>query len=253
VDSFTYISVLLSIVLGLAITRVLLAFRDLILTRAKVKLYIPTLIWSGIALLIPIQAWWADFAMRKHPNWTFLALLVIMLQAISIYMIAALVLPDISGQSFVDLREHFFAHRSWFFGALLAAVVFSLLKDPALNGHLPHPVDGAFQIAFCAAAILAAIIRSEWFHKLLAPVMGLLFIVYIAFLFGRLDTGSGYRSGLNIDLRCERPVDWTSICNLEQPGMLLSRQGSNKLNVALNTVDLSLLGFALGTVGRVDF
>ena len=45
-DSFTYISVLLSIVLGLAITQVLLGYRGLILTRAKVKLYTPTLIWA---------------------------------------------------------------------------------------------------------------------------------------------------------------------------------------------------------------
>jgi hypothetical protein len=97
-DSFSYLSVILSIVLGLAITQVLLGFRGLILTRAKVKLYAPTLIWALIALLIPIQAWWADFSMRKQTNWTFLALLVIMLQAISIYMIAALILLDISGE-----------------------------------------------------------------------------------------------------------------------------------------------------------
>ena len=50
--------------------------------------------------------------MREHPNWTFLALVVILLQAISIYMAAALVLPDIIGEDFVDLREHFFEHRS---------------------------------------------------------------------------------------------------------------------------------------------
>ncbi|HYY30716.1 MAG TPA: hypothetical protein VE860_22450, partial [Chthoniobacterales bacterium] len=98
-DSFSYLSVILSIVLGLAITQVLLGLRGLILTRAKVKLYPPTLIWAGIALLTPIQAWWADFALRKQPNWTFLALLVIMLQAISIYMIAALVFPDITGEN----------------------------------------------------------------------------------------------------------------------------------------------------------
>jgi hypothetical protein len=41
-DSFSYLSVILSIVLGLAITQVLLGFRGLILTRAKVKLYVPT-------------------------------------------------------------------------------------------------------------------------------------------------------------------------------------------------------------------
>src|SRR5215469_8457058 len=78
-DAFTYITVLLSIVLGLAITQVLLGFRGLILTRAKVKLYSPTLIWAVIVLFVPIQAWWADFTMREHPNWTFLALIVILL------------------------------------------------------------------------------------------------------------------------------------------------------------------------------
>ena len=150
------------------------------------KLYVPTLIWAAIALFVPIQAWWADFTLREHPNWTFFALLVIMLQAISIYMVAALVLPDISGEKFVDLREHFFAHRSWFFGAQLASVVFSLSKTLALYGHLPNRIDTAFEFAFCAVATVAAVTRSEWFHKLLAPAFGLLFAVYIALLFARL-------------------------------------------------------------------
>jgi hypothetical protein len=41
-----------------------MGFRGLILTRAKVKLYSPTLIWAVIALFVPIQAWWADFTMK---------------------------------------------------------------------------------------------------------------------------------------------------------------------------------------------
>lgn len=184
--SFSYLSVLLSIVLGLAITQVLLGFRSLILTRAKVKLYTPTLIWAVIALLMPIQAWWADFAMREQANWTFLALLVIMLQAISVYMVAALVLPDISGEDLVDLRKHFFAHRSWFFGALLAIVVFSLSKDLALHGHLPNRINRVFQFGFCAASLVGMVTRSEWFHQLMAPAMGLAFVVYIVVLFTRL-------------------------------------------------------------------
>jgi hypothetical protein len=48
--------------------------------------------------------------MRAHANWTFLALLLVMLQAISMYMVAALVLPDVTGDVIVDLREHYFAH-----------------------------------------------------------------------------------------------------------------------------------------------
>ena len=87
------------------------------------KIYVPTLIWAGLALLIAIQVWWASFGMRVHANWTFVALLVIVLQAISVYMVAALVLPDVTGDALVDLRQHHFAHRSWFFAALFGCVL----------------------------------------------------------------------------------------------------------------------------------
>jgi len=186
VESFSYLSVLLSIVLGLAITQVLQGFRGLILTRAKVKLYPPTVIWAGFALLLAIQAWWAGFSMRTHANWTFVALLVIMLQTISIYMVAALVLPEVAGDALVDLRDHYFAHRSWFFGAAFGSAFFSLAKDLALYGRLPGQMDSIFLSIFGVAAIVGAFTRQEWFHKLMAPAMGLLFLLYIALLFARL-------------------------------------------------------------------
>jgi hypothetical protein len=185
-DSFSYLSVLLSIILGLAITQVLLGFRGLILTRAKVKLYLPTIIWAGLALLIAIQAWWASFGLRTRASWTFLGFIMIVLQAISVYMATAVVLPDITGDSIIDLRDHYFAHRSWFFAFMLLGVVFSAAKELALTGHLPGRLNGEFHVIFVLTAILAAIIRQRWFHELLAPVFALLFLLYIALLFGRL-------------------------------------------------------------------
>ena len=185
-ESFDYLSVLLSIILGLAITQVLLGFRGLILTRARVKLYLPTLIWAGLALLIAVQVWWASFGMRRHENWTFLALFVIVLQAISVYMVAALVLPDVTGDAVVNLRQHYFAHRSWFFAALFAAVFFSAMKDLVLAGRVIGGINAEFHVIFAAAVVVAAITRREWFHNLLAPAVGLVFFVHIALLFARL-------------------------------------------------------------------
>jgi hypothetical protein len=48
---------------------------------------------AGLALLIAVQAWWASFGLRTRGNWTFLAFIVIVLQAISVYMATAIVLP----------------------------------------------------------------------------------------------------------------------------------------------------------------
>jgi hypothetical protein len=185
-ESFNYLSVLLSIILGLAITQVLLGFRGLILTRAKVKLYLPTVIWAGLALLIAIQAWWASFGLRMRASWTFLGFMVIVLQAVSVYMTTAVVLPDITGDSLVDLRDHYFAHKSWLFGFMLSSVGFSAAKEFALTGHLPGRLNGEFHVIFALTAMVAAIIRREWVHKLLAPVFAVLFLLYITLLFGRL-------------------------------------------------------------------
>jgi hypothetical protein len=182
----SYLSVLLSIVLGLAITQVLQGLRGLILTRAKVKRYLLTLIWAGLVLVMAIQAWWASFNLRLRTHWTFLAFFVVVLQAISVYMAAALVLPDLTGEVTIDLREHYFAHRRWFFGALAGGIVFSAAKELALRGHLPGRMNGVFHVLFGLAAIVGVIARREGFHQLLAPAVGLLFLLYIALLFTRL-------------------------------------------------------------------
>jgi hypothetical protein len=186
VESFNYLSVLISIILGLAIAQILQGVRGLVLTRSKVKRYTPTVIWTGVALLIAIQGWWASFSMHQQANWNFLALLTIVLQATSVYMVAALVLPDAKGDNTVDLREHYFAHRHWFFGALLGSIVFSLLKEFVLYGRLPHPLDLGFQLAFGFIAIMAMLQQREWLHKLLAPASAVLLFLYIGLIFRNL-------------------------------------------------------------------
>jgi hypothetical protein len=122
-----------------------------------VKLYIPTLIWAGLTLLIAIQGW--------SRRWSS---------------------PDISGEATVDLRQHYFAHKSWLFGSLFVSIVFSAAKDFALTGHMIGGTNAGFHVIFGLAAIVAAITRQEWFHKLLAPAVALLFFLYIALLFARL-------------------------------------------------------------------
>jgi hypothetical protein len=86
----------------------------------------------------------------------------------------------------VDLRQHYFAHKSWLFGSLFVSIVFSAAKDFALTGHMIGGTNAGFHVIFGLAAIVAAITRQEWFHKLLAPAVALLFFLYIALLFARL-------------------------------------------------------------------
>jgi heme A synthase len=60
------------------------------------------------------------------------------------------------------------------------------LKELVLYGRLAHPLDLGFQLAFGVIAITAMLQGWEWLHKLLAPISGVLFLIYIALIFRRL-------------------------------------------------------------------
>ncbi len=185
-DQFSYLSVLLSIILGLAITQVLKGFRGILLTRARVRFYWPTMVWSITLLLMFVQGWWAMFTMRDMTSWTFAAFGVILLQTVLYYMLAAIVFPDFFGNEPIDLREHYFVHVRWFMGLMMGLLATSFVKSYVLDGRPPAPIDSAFHVFFFTASLLAALTRREWFHKVQA--LGAFFgmAAYIFVLFQRL-------------------------------------------------------------------
>ncbi len=185
-DQFSYLSVLLSIILGLAITQVLKGFRGMLLTRARVRFYWPSVMWSCTLLLIFVQSWWAMFYMRNVQGWTFPTFGIVVLQTIVEYMLGAIVLPDFFGTEPVDLHEHYYAHRRLFFGLVVLLLVISLGKSLVIDGQLPEPVDTGFQLGFMAVSVLAIVTAREWFHRAQAIIAIVGLAAYIVVLFLRL-------------------------------------------------------------------
>jgi hypothetical protein len=51
-DEFSYLSVLISVILGLAVTQILKGFRGILLSRARVRIYWPVIASAAFLLLI---------------------------------------------------------------------------------------------------------------------------------------------------------------------------------------------------------
>src|SRR3954469_14089882 len=96
-DEFGYLSVLLSIIIGLALAEILQGLRRRMLTDAPVQMYWPTKLWVGTLLLVCTQTWWAMFDLRQRHQWEFGQFLVLLLHSILLYLAAGIVLPEISG------------------------------------------------------------------------------------------------------------------------------------------------------------
>jgi hypothetical protein len=177
--------VLLSIVIGLAITQVLQGLRVLMLSRETARLYAPSLIWTALVLLIATQMWWSSFGLHDQQDWTFGLYGLILLQVGLFYLASGLVLPDLRPDN-IDLEADYFRNRRWFFGLLAAAAIVSVVKDVALEGRLPDTPNLSFHIILVCSCIGAILTRNRRYHAVLAPVSMVLFVGYIALLFARL-------------------------------------------------------------------
>jgi hypothetical protein len=185
-DEFSYLSVLLSVILGLAVTQILKGFRGLVLARAQVRLYWPAIAWAFLWLLACVQSWWAMFGMRGIQNWTFEQFSVVLLQTVLTYMVAGLIFPDLFGSEPIDLKTNFYAHRRWLFLLALGVILISVAKDVVLSGTLPSATNLTFHAVFGATLLIGAITPNERYHQLM-PVVGIaLFIFYIVVLFARI-------------------------------------------------------------------
>jgi len=186
-DACSYLSVLTSIILGLAIQQVLLGYRALILSRQRVKFYAPPLIWSVLLLFMVAQHWWASFGLADHQDWSFGSFATILVQTALIYMMAAIVLPDIPIDQPIDLRDHYYREAPAFFGLAVAVVVWSVFREYMLEGALLEPLNLLFHALFGGLATLAMLVRRPRLHEALVVLMMLLFVSYVGLLFTRLE------------------------------------------------------------------
>lgn len=184
--AFEYLSVLLSVILGLAITQILEGYRALLLARARVRMHWPSLLWTVLLLLFVAQSWWASFGLERQAEWRFTTFLVILLQMGLTYLLAALVLPDVPEAGAVDLPAHYERQRRPFFACLLLVVLTSLVKEWMLEGRLAEPLNLAFHLLLAGVAVGGAATRRNAVHLGLALFVAIIFAAYVAVLFARL-------------------------------------------------------------------
>lgn len=182
-DAYSYLSVLLSIVLGLAITQLLGGFAAMVRARGRTTMYWPVPVQMAATFLISVQTWWALFALHAREQWTFASFLVVLMQPVMLYLMAAFIAPDFSGEAHVDLREAYYRESRWFFGAGVVAVLISLMKTLVFTGRLPNHTDLAGHVVFIVGGLAGLISKNEIVHKALAPLMLLTYSAYIALLF----------------------------------------------------------------------
>jgi hypothetical protein len=183
--AFEHISVLISIVIGFAITTLLSGAVRLVHRRDSVIWYWPSAVWMVTLLIIDVQVWWSRFGWRNLQTWSFATFIAMLLVPIGAYVLSALVVAE-PAELPIDLHKEYFFRRQVFFGVLFATLVASYLPDVLTSGTLGNPVDASMKAVMMTLTASAMLTKDERYHKFLAIAALAIFCCYVAILFARI-------------------------------------------------------------------
>jgi len=184
-DAFNYLSVLISIILALGMTRVLAGVGEMLQARARRRIYWVHVVWIVNLFLYLVVAWWIFYRWRNQQPWTFFLFIFVLISPTILFLVSLLLFPPESAlDEFIDYKQHFYAnHRAFFvLFALFTPIDFvdSLLKGVAHFIAL-GPQYLISNTLYFVGLTTAAITRNQRYHEIFA-VFFLIQTVVISFL-----------------------------------------------------------------------
>jgi len=185
-DAFSYLSVLLSIIIGLGMSHLLGAMVRLIHNRSRTALYWPSIVWAGNLFLLLTLVWWADFNLTRHEHWTFPIFLCTLSVPAAIYAASGLVLPASEVETAADMRLAYDENRRWFFSLIFLAIALSFVQTYLLDGRIALDVDAQLKACILVVTLVPIFTKANIIAKIVAAINLAWVLAYIALLFYNL-------------------------------------------------------------------
>jgi putative Mn2+ efflux pump MntP len=177
-SAFEYLSVFISIILGLAVVHLLGGVSLIIDQRVRARLDAIHLLWVMNMFTLITWVWWGNWQLNDVVAFSSVHYIAMVLFSVVVYLMCGLLFP-VRGKEVEDFHEQFEMNRSRFFYLGLALSVAALLKGHVDRQVLEEPdtLERAIALGIVAASfVLAAHTRHRHFHTLLAVLFLLLLL-----------------------------------------------------------------------------
>lgn len=189
IEVFQHIRVVMSIVLGLGLTRLLTGLARFIQHPRQHKAYPVHIGWALTMLLTLVHFWWWEFRLIDLQHWTFEVYLFLITYTILLFFLCTLLFPD-SVSEYSGYEEFFISRRKWFFSIFAVTILFdvadTMIKGPAHYAAFAteYLVRVPTYMALCAIAIWTP---NRQFHQVFVAGSLVYQITWITRLFNSLS------------------------------------------------------------------
>lgn len=168
ISPFEYVSILVSIILGLGIAQLLSALADLLYHFKHIKWYWPHLIWVVFILFLHIQDWFITYQLKYIAEWTVPKLGFVLLYPIMLFLSAKMLLPTNTNEETTDMKQFYYSQFRIIFVLMAVCILLSVFFNVYLLNRSWN--EQLILFVFFGNVVLMAITNtpSDRWHKGLA-------------------------------------------------------------------------------------
>ena len=181
-DAFNYVAVLVSIVVGLGVTRVMSGLSEVMQSANRRNTYWVHALWLFSLFCLLMLNWWLLYRWRNAPSWNFFLFVWVTIPGILMYLATAILFPgELETTGSPTWRDYYYKNRRGFFFVLGSIAPLDVV-DTLLKGRAHFFAQSPFYVPFVASwaigSLIAGITRNERYHAfwaILFPLSMLLF------------------------------------------------------------------------------
>ncbi len=176
---FEYITILVSIILGLGVTQIITGIAHFVHTGNKVRIYWPHLLMIILVFFFHLQEWWVFYEYKNIESWKMTTFIFVLLYPISLFVQARLLFPFDNFEEETDLKHFYYDNYRYYFGNISIQVILSLIDNLWLRGMAIQEQFVQLILIIITMVIVIGKIKNEWVHKILMIILTLSVIIGI--------------------------------------------------------------------------
>jgi hypothetical protein len=185
---FEYVTVLISIILGMGITQIITGVADLVNHWNRVRIYWPHLLLIVLVFFLQIQEWWDTYELRKFESLRLPTFLFVLFYPINLFILARILFPLVQPEGDIDLSAFYRSNYRKFFWWASVLPVLSMLNNILVTGHVWYSQIVQATV-FGFLVFLATRTRvHEWVHKTFAIVGVAIMMTWLAIMWNESFT-----------------------------------------------------------------
>jgi hypothetical protein len=183
--AYQHVVVVMSILLGLAVTQLLRGIAQLYRARKRVRTYWLHSAWVALLLLLSLVLWWTYWNYRGIEEWNFLRFVLYLSPTVTFSFLTLVAFPD-SSDATDDLKTYYFANRTGFFGTLALYGILAGITAVVVRGLPLLDASNLFRLVMVLLLLIPLRSTSERLHVMVLSLCVGLMLVFIAFFQFRL-------------------------------------------------------------------